>query len=83
MAELGATQSSPGLEPGRCANCGALQCPGGAALKPVPGVRLSSIAERSVKRSTEMGRIGIRGLAAPPIKPPPLLVRVPHENRIN
>ena len=34
MAELEATWASAGLEPGGCANCGAHQDPGGAALKP-------------------------------------------------
>ena len=34
VAELKATRSSSGLEPGGCANCGALQSPDGAALKP-------------------------------------------------
>ena len=34
VVELEATRSSSGLEPGGCANCGALQGPDGAALKP-------------------------------------------------
>ena len=35
VAELEAMQSShAGMGPGKCANCGALEAPGGAALKP-------------------------------------------------